>query len=141
MKTLSFLLFALAAQVSVAQTNSWKVYHNGRVKVQTSTENESKNSFTITKADLEETGFLWVIFSDKTPTKGWKRSIAAYDEKDNELHKHGGILFKMTNPQLLSFFNRVKTIKIYTWALPADPKEAARIRVRRIHLATIRLVD
>jgi hypothetical protein len=31
------------------------------------------------------------------------------------------------------------TIKIYTWALPKDPKEAARVRIRRVHLCTIEL--
>ena len=81
-----------------------------------------------------------ITYTEEKKLKDWKRTFAVLDEKDNDLMTYSGSSFKIGNAKLLSLMHQgVKTIKIYTWALPTDPELAARIRIRRTHLCTIRL--
>ena len=63
--------------------------------------------------------------------------MMVYNEKDQELVSKKGNELKIKNSELLSFFKRSKQIKIYTIAVPTDPKLKASIRVRRVHLCTL----
>ena len=100
---------------------------------------DGKNVITIPKTDLEKTGFLWINYSDKATLRGWKRNIVLVDENGQEVFKRGGSLCKVGNSFLRDMNKNNNTLKIYTWALPADPLEAAKIRVRRVHLCTLNL--
>ncbi len=119
-----------------AQTASWKVIHNGTVKLQAKAE-DARNMITLTKSELEKTGFLWINYSDKSTARGWKRNIVITDEKDVEIFKRSGSLCKVGNSFLRDINKKANTLKIYTWALPSDPIEAAKVRVRRVHLCTL----
>lgn len=141
MKKAFLFLFTLVWLSAGAQTDNWKVYHNNRLKIQAGNEDETKNSFSISKKDLSEPGFLWIVYVEKSSNKNWKRTIALFDATDKELAKHSGTICKIGNAYLQTISNKVKQIKFYTWSLPEDPKEAARIRVRRIHLCTIRFTE
>ena len=134
MKTL-FLLLCISFSMALAAQDSWKVTHNGKQLLKTTNEDETKNMVTIKKTDLKKTGYLSVHYQGENQ-QGWKRTIALIDEKDNELIKQNGASFKLSN-QKLNTLSDGKTGKIYTWALPTDPKLAAAVRVRRIHLCTI----
>jgi hypothetical protein len=133
---LGIMLFINAA----AQTTNWKVIHNGSLKMQANKE-EGRNAITLSKNDLEKTGFLWINYSDKTTARSWKRSIVLVDENDKEVFKRAGSLCKVGNSFLRDINKKANTLKIYTWAVPADPLEAAKVRVRRIHLCTINFKD
>ncbi len=119
------------------RTDTWKIVHNGKLLLQSSTEDPSKNTKTIKVADLKKSGYLWINYTENEKQKGWKRIIALFDDNDHELLKHGGNSLRVTNPHLRSLANKYRTIHIYTWSLPTDPKVAATVRVARVHLCTI----
>lgn len=123
-----------------AQTVGWKVIHNGSLKMQ-ATKEDGKNAITLSKNELEKTGFLWINYSDKATARGWKRSIVIVDEKDVEVFKRSGSLCKVGNSFLRDINKKANTLKIYTWSLPTDPLEAAKVRVRQIHLCTVNFKD
>lgn len=138
MKLILFIVLGLTGSLSAfSQQDNWKVLHNGNLCLESALENESRNTLALTKADVAQEGFLWVTYLERNRQKGWKRTIALFDERDREVFKREGSIMKLNNEQLAPFFNQSKTIKIYTWALPANPEEAARIRIRRVHLCTL----
>jgi hypothetical protein len=119
--------------------DSWKVSLNGKEVLSTSTEDEAKNVITLKKPDLQKKKDFILTYHEDQKQEGWERTIAAYDGKDAELNKQKGTRFKLTNAALQSLFKKSKTIKIYTVALPTDPKLKAAVRVRRVHLCTLTL--
>ena len=135
------LIVALFTLNTVAMSqDSWKIVHNGKEKINTSEEDESINRFSISAEDLKKSdNFLWVVYKEADKEEGWKRVIALFDEKDNEIVKHGGDLFKVYNGSLRSYIRGRKELRVFTWALPTDPDVAATIRIRRVHLGTIEI--
>lgn len=134
-----FLFFLAFISLNVmAQNSSWKITHNNKQVLKASVEDESKNVITISASELKKSGQLCVVYTDKQKQKGWKREIALFDENDTELLRHSGETLKVNNLKLNLLANKAKTIKIYTWSLPTDPAKAAVIRIRRVHVATIR---
>jgi hypothetical protein len=122
---------------AVNAQHSWKITHNGKAKISTSDENESRNRFSIKKTDFAKPGSLWVHYMEWEKQKDWERYIGIYDEKENELFLDTASVVQLTNKKLTTITKGVGTVKVYTWSLPTDPELAARIRIRRIHLATI----
>src|SRR5688572_32085282 len=100
---LSLILF----MSTKAQTVTWKIIHNGVLKIQATKENEAKHLITLSKAELEKTGFLWINYLDQSTTKGWKRSIVLVDEKDKEVFKRAGSLCKVGNSFLRDINKKV----------------------------------
>lgn len=133
------LLLTLSLSLAAGAQDSWKVVHNGRQKLKTSVEKADGNVVYLSRADLQKTGNLSIIYSDAEKQAGWTRTITMVDKGENELHTHTGNLFTISNVNLAKLFNKVNTIYVYTWALPDDPELAARIRIRRVHLSTIKL--
>lgn len=117
--------------------NSWKVCFNGKEVLKASGEDEARNVITINKADLKKKKAFTITFKEDKKQNGWERTIAVYGEKDAELTKQKGARFELSNEALRALFEKSKTLEIYTWALPADPKLKAAIRVRRVHLCTL----
>lgn len=138
MKLLTLLLASGLSLFAQAQ-DSWKVVHNGKQKLQTTEEKPDGNVVYLNRADLQKNGTLAIIFSDAEKQAGWTRTITMVDKGETELHTHTGNLFTISNANLKKLFARVNTIYVYTWTLPDDPKLAARIRIRRVHLSTIKL--
>lgn len=103
----------------------------------TSTEDAVKNVITIKSADLKKKNDFSVTYSAQPQKEKWERTIAIFTDKDEELFKQQGSKFKIKNSTLQSLFKKSRTLKIYTWSLPTDPKLKASVRVRRIHLCTI----
>ena len=137
---LLFLLFQFFIFTSVVNAqHNWKITHNGKAKISTSDENESRNRFSLRKADIAKPGSLWVHYMEWEKQKDWERYIGFFDEKENELYLDTASVVQLTNKKLASITKGINKIKIYTWSLPTDPELAARIRIRRIHLATISL--
>ena len=138
MKLLTLLL-SLSLGFSALAQDSWKVVHNGRQKLKTAVEKTTGNVVTLNRADLQKTGNLSVIYSEQDKQADWTRTISMVDKGETELHTHSGNLFTISNVNLAKLFKKVNTIYVYTWALPNDPELAARIRIRRVHLCTIKL--
>ena len=136
-----FLLLGLVGFIAVdAQKDTWLLSHNNKPVLKALGEDEAKNVITIKAADLKKNGQLFINYKEAKKQKDWKRTLAVFDTQDNELIKYSGSIFKIGNSKLNSLYAQgIRTLKIYTWALPTDPKLAARIRIRRVHVATIEL--
>jgi hypothetical protein len=136
MKLIVFVLLSCVSLNSHIQADSWRITHNGRLLLQANEENPQKNVATINRIDLNKTDFLWVRFAGTT-TKGWVRSIYISGEKDEELARHSGNLFRISNSTLKALFKNRGRITVYTYTMPTDPKMKAAIKIRRVHLCTI----
>lgn len=100
-------------------------------------ENEETNTATLKLSDLKPNKNFIISYAEAKPEKDWKRVIGIYDESDEELIRKDAVTLKLNTTQVRKWFTTNRKIKIYTWSLPKDPKEAARVRVRRVHLCTI----
>lgn len=137
MKWLLIVAFSLLAGTSLKAQAVWSVKLNGKEVLNTSTEDEEKNTVGIKKSDLKKGKNLVLVYKEGETKPGWERSIIAYDSKDKELSRQKGSRFQLSDVTLQSFFKKSKTIKIYTIALPTDPKLMAAVRVRRVHLCKL----
>jgi hypothetical protein len=139
MKTLLTLFLHFGIIFMANAQDSWKVTHNGKVQLENTEEVPEKNVFALRIADLNKKGALAVAYKAEDGGKGWVRTIMVVDDTDSELATFKGASTTIHNPALRSLFKKASTLKIYTMALPSDPKKAALVRVRRVHLATITL--
>lgn len=116
---------------------SWKISTNGKTLLKANVENEQKNKISLKTLNLSKKGLSLCYTEGKDQKKGWERFIAVYDSTDKELKVQKGNSLQLSRDSLRSYFKNSPQIRIYTWALPTDPKLKALVRVRRIHLATI----
>jgi len=131
------LLVALAISTLVmAQNDTWKLSHNGKIRLTASEENE-KNRVEIRAAELNKKGLLSIAYKEGQPQPDWQRELMIYDPADNDLLRQQGSLLKISNAELKKLFGKSKTLVVYTMSLPKDPNLAATVRVRRVHLCTL----
>jgi hypothetical protein len=135
------LLLSLTLGFSAFAQDSWKVALNGKELLSTGEEKPDGNIVTLSKTDLAKTANFLVKYTEKEPQTGWKRSIVLVDKGENEMQTETGRILTVSSKTLLAHLLKAGTLYIYTWALPTDPELAARIRVRRVHLCTIKLKD
>ncbi len=134
MKFLYCLLLVFLTGLTAPAQHSWEICLNGKTALKSTEESEEKNVLTTRTAGLNS---LAVSYTEKNPKDQWERFIGLYDETDRELAKQKGTRLKLANTALKSLLPQSGKIKIYTWALPTDPKRKAAIRVRRVHLCTL----
>jgi len=139
---MKFLIFSIAllSFISLSAQDSWKVMHNGKTILNTDVESVEKNTIEIKASELKKKSYLCISYNEAVKQGDWKRSIIVFDEKDNQLYKKENFTVKIENSILMGLFNKSKVLKIYTTSLPKDPKLAAAVRIRRVHLATIRML-
>lgn len=125
---------------SLGKTDTWTILLNKKIIVSTSSEDETTNTKKVIKKDLIKTGSsMEISYTQGRVRTGWDRSIIFYDENDKELlNKKIKAVAKLNNKELKKLVTG-KLIKIYTIAVPSDPKIAATVRVRRVHLCTLEL--
>ena len=129
----------MAASVN-GQTDSWKIYHNKKLLLNTSEESETKNVVHIKTVDLKKAGQFSIEYREAIPNKDWIRTFAIFDDKDSTLFEKTAFdMVKITNTSLKKMSAGKTKIKIYTWSLPRNPKLASTIRIRRVHLCTLEL--
>ena len=126
------ILFATAAQAQ-----SWKLKLDAKTVLSAKEESEEKNVVRLKAADLKKAKQAVLLYTDPEANKDWERTITLYDTADKVLATMKGHKFTMTTTALKKYLAQSKTIMLYTAALPKDPDVAARVRVRRVHLATI----
>ena len=139
---MKFLIFSIAllSFISLSAQDSWKVMHNGKTILNTDVESVEKNTIEIKASELKKKSYLCISYNEAVKQGDWKRSIIVFDEKDNQLYKKENFTVKIENSILMGLFNKSKVLKVYTTSLPKDPKLAAAVRIRRVHLATIRML-
>lgn len=132
---LASLLFCLKA--IEAQSGNWNIKLNGKLLLSTSKEDEKINCKKVKAAQWSKNGYLEINFIEDEPDTWW-RSFLFYDEQDNELlRKDSTTSYKILAKELFKLFSGKKEIRIYTTIAPRDPNLA--IRMRRVHLCTLRL--
>jgi hypothetical protein len=137
MKLLTILI-ALLPFLSAAQpADSWKVTHNGKVKLAARAEDPAANTVTLTRAELAKGNGFQIVFKPGAPAIGWIRTIALYTDADAELLSVTGYRFTLSNAALRAHFAGRTKLLVYTMSLPKDPAKRALVRVRRVHLCTI----
>ena len=134
--------FLLAAAQSAPKTDTWSIKLNGENVFTASKENETANTVKIAARDLvKKNSCVEINYVPALANAGWSRSIMLYDENDNELlnKKMSGDSLYIAGSEWKKLATQKKKIKIYTISLPDDPKLAATVRVRRVHLCTLEL--
>jgi len=144
-KFILYLFLAFSISQAFAQDGiHLQIKHDKQVIFSATNEDEQKNIVTLSSSGFHKNSCYHIFYNEENTvsSKGkWIRTIAFYDEKDNELLKKQTANLKIEDAELNKLLLANKTIKIYTWSLPKDPAEAARIRIRRVHLCTIVLGD
>jgi hypothetical protein len=140
--------FILSSHLLMAQVN-WTITQNNKVRLVTSSENETGNVIQFTKADLDKDGKLLISYKPPVSEKGWSRSVQVYNADDQQVSagldktsdksKPGYSFFILKNADLKELLSTNARIKIYTIAVPTDPAKAATVRVRRVHICTIEI--
>ena len=132
------MLFAfLLGMTAIAQQDSWKVCLDKKVLLQTSQEDEQKNVFTITAAELNKSKKFEISYKHAAPDKAWERTLSIYDVNDRGLKTVSGDKLTVKTAELRTLLEQHKTIKFYTLYSPTDPKMKAMVRLRRVHLCTL----
>lgn len=127
----------MAAVTIHAQTGSWKIKLNNKLVLATANEDEVKNVKKITAAEWKKNGKLEIHFTETDPDT-WYRAFRFCDEADNELLvTDSSSMVKIPISKLRTLFKGKKKIVIYTTISPRDPNLA--VRIRRVHLCTLRL--
>jgi len=137
MKCIVFIISLIFSLNVKSQEVSWKIRLNGKTLVNTNIENEQKNTFRISASEWKKPGKLEISF--KETDKGmWKRSVFMNDENDNQLiTKDSVTTVSISLQELRKAFKNKKKLIIYTAVSPVNPDIA--IRIRRVHLCTLRL--
>jgi regulator of protease activity HflC (stomatin/prohibitin superfamily) len=140
MKSLLFIVLLFSAFSAYSQDNAeWKIIINKKTIFSAKQEDEQKNIDTISLSDVKPNKNFIISYFETIDNakKSWKRIIGIYNESDKELIRKDAVALKLNTTQVRKWLFDNKKIKIYSWSLPKDPKEAARVRVRRVHLCTI----
>jgi len=122
---------------SPAQETGWKIVLNKKILLSTNTENEIKNVRKISRKEWNKHGNLEVHFINPQP-ETWIHSVLFYDEKDNEIFSVNDVTGSKTSlDSLRTLFRGKMEVRLYSVVAPRDPNIA--IRIRRVHLCTLRL--
>ncbi len=120
--------------------DSWKIYHNrkeeGSFNLKKETTDERR--VVLLNRNIEGAGFLVIEYTPAKDRADWIRTIAFFDSSDHSLREYNNTLFlRVQNSELGIILEGKQKVKIYSWAVPKDPAEAATVRVRRILLCTL----
>ena len=142
MKLIFSILVLVFSLTTMAQKyDSWEIFHNRRevASFNLKKETEDEKQVLLLNRALEEPGFFIITYTPASEYADWTRNFVICDSTGKELRKFDnlGSQLKMLNDDIARLIGDRQKIKIYSWAIPSDPKLAASIRVRRILLCTI----
>lgn len=126
----------IATLISHAQ-DSWTIKLNNNLVLTSSREDEKANTKKIRSADWKKNGNLEIRYK-QSDSFLWIRSFLFCDEQDNQLLSKDSVTYSLLPlTAIRKLFSGKREIRIYTIVSPANPKMA--IRVRRVHLCTLKL--
>lgn len=140
MKNFLFTVLLFFVFSAFSQDNAeWKIILDKKTIFSAKQEDEQRNIDTVSLSGIKPNKNFTIYYSETInhSKKSWKRIIGVYNEEDKELIRKEAVPLRLNTSQIRKWLIDNKKIKIYTWSLPKDPKEAARVRVRRVHLCTI----
>jgi hypothetical protein len=138
-----FILLALITSTTVeAQKKEITISAQGK-SVSTLFDSEDASIvLTINSAlPTAKTGKLKIVNNKWQSEKDWKRSFSIYNSEvagiaDLKPCKTGGV-YELSLKTLLAKVTKGESYRLYTMAIPRDPKKAALVRVRRVLVCTI----
>ena len=131
------ILLTLSGLMASAQGGHWKIKLAGKQLLSTSRENEKQNVKKLNVADWNKKGYLEINFREDD-AHTWYRSFLLVDADDNQLLSKDSVsTAKFNLATLRKLFKGKKELRIFTIVTPRDPNLA--VRVRRVHLCTLRL--
>lgn len=128
---------ALFAGFTAAAQSSWKLYLDKNVLLNATEENRDKNVVSLSSGSLKKAKSISLHYGEAGENKDWQRTIMLYDAQDKALRTFKGNRFSMPATALQKLLAQSKSVYVYTMSLPKDPKLAATVRVRRVHLCTL----
>jgi hypothetical protein len=140
-----WLFCALLATVTglAQQTDKVQVSIDKRMVVSKYTPGASAPATVIIKKAALTSATTITIQYTGTAQAGWKRMFTLQDSLGNEVlsFEKSGTTGAFTWPvnNLAALFKKHGALQLFTIALPADPKQAALVRVARFHLCTLSL--
>ena len=140
---ISCLLFSWllsSSQMNDEKKESWQIKWNKKAILDAAKESESGNVVVIDTSHLSKKTCLEVIYKESGPEKekAWNRSFLFFGDSETELlRKENTRDAVLKIAELKMLFKGQTKIRIYTLAIPSDPDLAARVRVRRVHMATL----
>ena len=137
----AFLFFVLFSFTASAQKyDSWEIYHNrksaGSFNLKKETDDERR--VVLLNRNLDGPGFFVIEFTPQKNQGDWVRNIAFFDSSGHSLRQFNNTLFlRILNSEISGILEGRQGVKVYSWAIPKDPAEAATVPERRILLCTI----
>ena len=134
MKQLFALIASLLLTFAATAQDRWTVQLNSKTLLMATEEDTTKN---VVKADDLKKGSLIVTYVPSKPDNERKRRIMIYDMNDHELYSKEAHSITVPVSNIKKWRLTSPQIKVYT--IPVLGEEGANVRLRRVHLATIKL--
>lgn len=139
--TLSLICLS-ATGLRAQDNNTWKITLNKKVVLKGDGNSPDTSVLRLSKADLSNNNIFRITYDQKNEVKGWQRSIAIMDTNQVSVAQRDSVSeFLIYNKDVMGILWPRKKIGIYSWSAPLDKGVAAAIRIRRIRLCTIELID
>lgn len=142
-RILLFVLLVSSGSIVAQSGGSWKIVLNKKAVLKGEQDSDTMNNLLpVKKADLSNNGIFKIEYDKKQEPGGWRRSIAVFDTLETAIAQRDSTnSLEFYNKDLLKILWSRKKVYIYTWSAPMDKGMAAAIRIRRIRLCTIELID
>jgi hypothetical protein len=142
-RILLFVLLISSGSIVAQSGGSWKIVLNKKAVLKGEQDSDTMNNLLpVKKADLSNNGIFKIEYDKKQEPGGWRRSIAVFDTLETAIAQRDSTnSLEFYNKDLLKILWSRKKVYIYTWSAPMDKGMAAAIRIRRIRLCTIELID
>jgi hypothetical protein len=133
-----FFLATIVTICSFAQKGKWKVCLNKKTLLETTKEDEVKNVKTISLKEWKKAGYFELNYKEAEADIWFYRHFMIVDKDETDFYRLDSTnTIKIPLAELRKKTAGKKEIFIYTTISPKDPNLA--IRIRRIHLITIKL--
>ena len=142
---LVFSLCLITCLVHSQEGASWKVVLNKKIILNgKGQEDTAKNKLQIKKSELSNNSIFKIEYIEpmNSTAMGWKRTMAIMDTASVIIVQYdSSSILQLYNKDMMKILWNRKKVNVFTWARPLDPGMAAAIRLRRLHLCSIELVE
>lgn len=139
-KLLLYTLILFPATLQAQSYDKWEIYQNRKEvnAFNNKKETNDERNILLLNRFLEGPGFFIIEFTPAKEQAEWIRTIAFYDSTDQEIREYNNTLFlRIHNSEIAGIMEGRQKVRVYSWAVPKDPAEAAKVRPRRLLLCTL----
>jgi hypothetical protein len=140
MKQLLISILLLLSATRMTAQYTWCVSLNGKTKLKNVSENKQRNTIAVTKAELNKAGFFHIKFNRYDTAM--RRTIMVDDSLGSGLQNWEEVKrsWQITTAELKQILHRGGNIIFYFTEIPRDVNQAMLVRVRPVHLCTIKRI-